>query len=135
MSTLQIEIDGQTAKRLRQISQREKRDLSDVAARLLTDAVRAVHLRPANAAVEAELLRQINTGWTAERWQRYHDLVAKRRAESLSPDEHRELITLTDEREIAHAQRLERLLELAQLRQTTLDVVMEQLGLQAPGYV
>ena len=135
MSTLQIELDGQTVKRLRQISRRERRAIGDVAAHLLADAVRSVRLRPANEAAEAELLRQINTGWAAERWQRYHALVAKRRAEILTPEEHRELIALTDEREIAHAQRLEHLVELAKLRQTTLDAVMEQLGLQAPGYV
>lgn len=135
MSTLQIELDGQTVKRLRQISRRERRAIGDVAAHLLADAVRSVRLRPANEAAEAELLRQINTGWAAERWQRYHALVAKRRAEILTPEEHRELIALTDEREIAHAQRMEHLVELAKLRQTTLDAVMEQLGLQAPGYV
>jgi hypothetical protein len=135
MSTLQIDLDEQTLKRLRQISRREKRALGDVAAHLLADAVRAVRLRPAEDAAEAALLRQINTGWAAERWQRYHALVAQRRAGCLSPEEHRELIALTDEREIAHAQRLEHLIALATLRQTPLDALMEQLGLQAPGYV
>lgn len=134
MSTLQIELDGQTIKRLRQISRQERRAIGDVAAHMLADAVRAVRLRPANEAAEAELLRQINTGWAAEQWRRYHALVAKRRAEILTPEEHRELIALTDEREIAHAQRMEHLVELAKLRQTTLDAVMEQLGIQAPGY-
>src|SRR6266849_6568579 len=62
MSTLQIDLDEQTLKRLRQISRREKRALGDVAAHLLADAVRAVRLRPADDAAEAELLRQINTG-------------------------------------------------------------------------
>ena len=135
MSTLQIDLDEQTLKRLRQISRREKRALGDVAAHLPADAVRAVRLRPADDAAEAELLRQINTGWAAERWQRYHALVAQRHAGCLTPEEHRELIALTDEREIAHAQRLEHLIALATLRQTTLDALMEQLGLQAPGYV
>jgi hypothetical protein len=135
MSTLQIDLDGPTLKRLRQISRREKRAIGDVAAHLLADAVRSVRLRPADEAAEAELLRQINTGWAAERWQRYHALVAQRRAGCLTPEEHRELIALTDERELAHAQRLGHLIELAKLRQTTLDAVMEQLGIQAPGYV
>lgn len=134
MSTLQIDLDEPTLKRLRQISRREKRAIGDVAAHLLADAVRSVRLRPADEAAEAELLRQINTGWAAERWQRYHALVAQRRAGLLTPEEHRELIALTDERELAHAQRLGHLIELAKLRQTTLDAVMEQLGIQAPGY-
>ena len=133
MSTLQIDLDGETLKRLHQISQREKRAIGEVAAHLLADTVRAVHLRPADEAAEAELLRQINTGWDAERWQRYHALVAQRRAGRLTAEEYRELIALTDERERAHAQRLEHLIALAKLRQTTLDAVMEELGLQAPG--
>jgi hypothetical protein len=134
MATLQIDLDGETLQRLRHISQQENRALGEVAAHLLANAVRAVRLRPAGDAAEAELLRQINTGWDAERWQRYHALVAQRRAGCLTPAEHRELLALTDERERAHAQRLAHLLALATLRQTTLDAVMEELGLQAPGY-
>ena len=135
MATLQIDLDGPTLKRLRQISRQEQRAIGDVAAHLLADAVRSVRLRPPDEATEAELLRQINTGWAAERWQRYHALVAQRRTGCLTSEEHRELIALTDERELAHAQRLGHLIELAKLRQTTLDAVMEQLGIQAPGYV
>ena len=135
MSTLQMDLDDQTLTRLRHISRREKRALGDGAAHWLADAVRAVRRRPADDAAEAELLRQINTGWAAERWQRYHALVAQRRAGCLTSEEHRELIVLTDEREMAHAQRLGHLIELAKMRQTTLEAVMEQLGIQAPGYV
>jgi hypothetical protein len=116
MSTLQIDLDEQTRKRLRQISRREKRALGDVAAHLLADAVRAVRLRPADDAAEAELLRQINTAGRG-RWQRYHALVAQRRAGCLTL-RNTGLIALTDEREIAHAQRLEHLIALATLRQT-----------------
>ena len=134
MATLQIDLDEQTLQRLRHISQREHRALGEVAAHLLADAVRAIRLRPADDAAEAELLRQINTGWAAERWQRYQALVALRRAGGLTPEEHQELLALTDEREQAHAQRLEHLVALAHLRQTTLDALMEQLGLPAPGY-
>ena len=105
MSTLQIDLDEQTLKRLRQISRREKRALGDVAAHLLADAVRAVRLRPADDAAEAELLRQINTGWAAERWQRYHALVAQRRAGCLTPED-KDQRPLYGRARIAHAQRL-----------------------------
>lgn len=134
MATLQLDLDRETLQRLHDLSQREQRAVGEVAAHLLADAVRAVRLRPATEAAEAALLRQINIGWDATRWQRYHTLVAQRRAGSLTPEAHQELLALTDERERAHAQRLVCLLELATLRQTTLDTVMAELGLQAPGY-
>lgn len=134
MATLQLDLDSETLQRLHHISAREHRALGEVAAHLLADAVRAVRLHPADDAAEADLLRQITTGWDAEHWQRYHTLVAQRRAGCLTPEEHRELLALTDEREQAHAQRLTHLLALATLRQTTLDAVMAELGLQAPEY-
>jgi hypothetical protein len=84
--------------------------------------------------IEAELWQEINAGWSVESWQRYHDLVAKRRAETLTEDEYTELADLTNEREVAHASRIERLFELADLRQTTIEDVMDQLGIKAPGY-
>ena len=135
MSTLQIELDAQTEKRLRQISEQEGREVGEIAARLLSGAVRSVRLRPMKEAAEAELLRKINEGWSLERWGRYHELAAKRRTETLTAEEHEELIALTNEREIAHSHRLECLIELAKLRQTSLEAVMEELGIRAPGYV
>ena len=61
--------------------------------------------------------------------------MAKRRAENLTQDEYVELIALTNEREIAHARRMKYLVELSHLRQTSLDAVMDALGIRPPGYV
>ena len=133
MSTLQIELDAPTEARLKEISVQKGEQVPDVASRLLAQAVRTA--RPAREVREAELLREINEGWSAERWQRYHDLVAKRQAETLTENEYSELATLTNEREVAHARRIERLFELADLRQTSIETVMQELGIKAPGYV
>lgn len=84
---------------------------------------------------ESELLQQINRGFSAQTWQRYHDLIARRQAEILTSEEHAELISISDQIEKANARRLRYLAELAQLRQVSLEIVMEQLGIQVPRYV
>ena len=78
---------------------------------------------------EAELLREIGRGLSAENWQRYRDLNAKRRAETLTPDEHRELIALGDQIEQMHAHRMGRVLELARLEGVSFDSIQKQLGI------
>jgi hypothetical protein len=83
---------------------------------------------------EADLLQKINEGLPPEHWQRYHELVAKRRAETLQPDEHASLIALSDQIESANARRIAYLIELARLRQTSLEELMDQLGIKSPGY-
>jgi triphosphoribosyl-dephospho-CoA synthetase len=67
-----------------------------------------------------------------EKWQRCRDLVAKRRAETLTTDEHRELIALCDHIEQANARRIESLVELAKQRHTSLETLMRELGITAP---
>lgn len=78
---------------------------------------------------EAELLREIGLGLSAENWQRYRNLNGKRRAETLTPDEHRELIALGDQLEQMHARRMERALELARLKGISFDSILKQLGI------
>jgi hypothetical protein len=78
---------------------------------------------------EAELLLAINQSLSQVQWQHYHILVAKRRAEQLSNEEHAELISLSNMLEEANAKRIGYLAELAQLRHTSLDKVMADLGL------
>ena len=79
---------------------------------------------------ETELLLQINQSLSGITWARYHELVAKRKAETLTKNEQQELIDLTDQIEIANAQRISYLVELAQLRKTPLDALMNELGLK-----
>jgi predicted alpha/beta-fold hydrolase len=60
--------------------------------------------------------------------QRYNDLRAKLQAETLTPTEHQELLNLTDTIEQFDADRLQHLLELAQLRQISLPELLDSLG-------
>lgn len=79
---------------------------------------------------EAELLQKINAGLPEEVWQRYRALIGKRRAETLTPEEHTELIALSDQIEEANARRIEHLAELARLRNTSLEDLMQQLEIK-----
>ena len=79
---------------------------------------------------EAILLQKINRGLPETTWQKYEDLVAKQRAEVLTPEEHVRLIALSDRIEEAHAERMAHLAELARQRQTSLDTLMGQLGIK-----
>lgn len=83
---------------------------------------------------EAQLLQQINTGFDEEEWSLYRALIARRRVGTLQPDEQQELIRLTDRLEQANARRIGALAELAQIRQIDLDELMDELGIQSPGY-
>lgn len=83
---------------------------------------------------ESELLQKINLGLSQENWQRYHDLLEKRRAETLTSSQQEELIALSDQIELANARRIEYLVQLAQLRQTSLDMLMKHLGLMGAEY-
>jgi hypothetical protein len=79
---------------------------------------------------EEELVRkiqQINEEFSPEFWRRYRDLRAKLAAEALVPDgaEHQELIQMTDQLELRHADRLGLLSELAKLRKASLAEVMK----------
>lgn len=79
---------------------------------------------------EARLLQQVNQGISADDWQRYTALNSQLLDETLSQEEHDELLRLVDAIEQADAERLAALIELAQLRDTTLDALMDQLGIR-----
>ncbi len=84
---------------------------------------------------ETELLEQINQGLPESIQQRYDALQLKLPAEVITTEEHQELLGLIDTVEQASADRLQALIELAQLRQVPLDVLMNHLGIpQQPVY-
>jgi hypothetical protein len=83
---------------------------------------------------ELRLLPKINEGPSQESWERFHQLVAKRRAETLTPEEQQELIGISDEIEAANVRRIRYLLDLAERRGTTLPELMDHLGIKPPPY-
>jgi hypothetical protein len=97
-------------------------------------ALRARRRAPSLSHKETELLQKINQGLPVEMQQRFDLLTAKRRAETLTPEEYEELLTLSDEIELRDAQRVEYLAELAQLRNISLRLLMQQLDIRPPAY-
>ena len=79
---------------------------------------------------DARLLQKINRGIAPAVLQRYTELNAKLLDETLTQEEHGELLDLVDIIEKADSDRLKHLIELARLRNTTLDMLMDQLGIR-----
>ncbi len=78
---------------------------------------------------EAELIQQINIGLSQSEWEQYHTLIAKRQAETLTPNEHQQLIATSDHLEKLNVQRVQALIKLADLRHQPLPKVMASLGI------
>ncbi|MDL1945097.1 hypothetical protein FBQ99_22500 [Chloroflexi bacterium CFX2] len=78
---------------------------------------------------ETELLQKINASLSTLEWERYRVLLAKRNAETLTNEEHAELITLSDKIEEANVRRMEAVAELARVRKVTVPELMSTLGL------
>lgn len=83
---------------------------------------------------ESELLLKINEGIPPALQNRYNQLIAKRRAEKLLPQEYKELLRLTNEIEKLEARRIAHLSALASIRKISLRQLMDDLGIYGPGY-
>ncbi len=92
---------------------------------------RATSLANQQTKLLLKIHRKFPTNWHI----RYKALQAKLPTESLTFEEEQELVDLITKREKWQAQRLEALAKLATLRNTTLRGVMNQLGIESPGYV
>lgn len=134
---LTLDIPPELATQLRAAAANEGLEASEYIVHTLAEHVQQSTPRstPCLNATEAGLLQQINAGLPQETWQRYHELLDKRRAERLTPEEHAALITLSDRIEECNARRLESLVALARLRHTSIEALMQQLGIRTPPYV
>jgi hypothetical protein len=69
---------------------------------------------------------------SSETQQRYEALQAKLQSQSISAEEHQELLELINTVEQADAKRLENLIALSQLRKVSLDDLLKQLDIRQP---
>lgn len=113
---------------LRAIQRLDVRDIEQLITRLLL--LKAERSAPSLSADETGLLARINEGLSESDALRYHDLMDKRESGALTPEEHWDLLRLTDAAEAIQARRIHDLVELARLRCTSLSALMEELGLQ-----
>lgn len=82
---------------------------------------------PSLPALELELLQKINQALPEEIQQKYNDLSAKMRSQTITPEEHQDLLKLIDVVEQADGDRLQHLIQLSQLRNISLAELMKQL--------
>lgn len=95
-------------------------------------AIRPIYNEHRLAEAEADLLMKINQGVPDGVQQRYEALIEKRKASTLTAEEYRELLQLTDQIELLDARRLEYLTALARIRKKTIPVLMAELGIEPP---
>jgi hypothetical protein len=84
------------------------------------------------SSIEADLLQKINQGLPTDQQARFSQLIEGRMAEALTSDEHDELLRITEQVEAMNVKRITYLAKLAQLRQTSLNGLMTDLGIGSP---
>ena len=124
MSQVELDVD----ELLKGVARLGSRELEQFADRV--QALRAHRRAPSLPKREAELLQLINRGIPPKARQRYDELNDALSAENITDAEHQELLGLIEQVKQADVERLHHLIELAQLRQLSLDELMNQLGLR-----
>ena len=128
--TSQIEIDFD--KVLEGVARLEPHELDEFVKKVI--ALQAQRRIPSLSGDETALLKKINQGVSPEIRKRYEALNENLHEEIITPDEHKELLTLIDQIELADAERMQHLIALAQLRKVSIDTLMDQLGINRPTY-
>jgi hypothetical protein len=133
MSTIQITSQVSTEDLLHGVESLPTEELEQFVTRVLALCAR----RKANSLNEQEsrLLQLINRPVPATVQSRYDLLTQKQRANTLSADEYAELLQVIEQIEQFDAERVQHLVTLAQLRQVSLDKLMQDLGIRQPDYV
>ena len=97
MPTIHLEAQVSPSELLKAVERMSLGELEEFVSGVLT--VRAQRTAPCLPACETELLRRINEGFPETLWNLSQELIAKRRAETLTPDEYAELLRVGDELE------------------------------------
>jgi hypothetical protein len=132
MPLVQVEAQVPTDELLKAVGQLSPPDLEQFVFQVI--ALRAQRQASSLPRAESDLLLKINEGMPPDLQTRYNELIAKRQAETLSPDEYEELLRLTQQVEMLEVRRVEYLAELARLRGTSLTELMQNLGIRPPTY-
>ena len=107
-------------------------DLEELVDEVLT--IQAERRAPHISGEESKLMKTVERRLSESKQNRLRELQALRDDEKLSADGYAELAAITDELEEIHADRMKALLELANLRGTTLSEQMNQIGIVLPDY-
>ncbi len=126
MATIQVQVSREEL--LQAIQQLDKTEFAGLVTEILS--LRAQRAAPILSADETALLQRVNQRLTDADQRRRAQLLENLAAETLTAEEHTELIRLNDEAERLNAQRLEALVQMAALRQVSLRQVMQDSGLE-----
>lgn len=133
MSTVKLEVHLSSEELLKAVEQLSQPDFEQFVSQVI--ALQAQRKASNLPQAEAELLLKINQGIPSDTQKYYEELIGKRDAETLTSEEHIELLNLTQQIEKLQAKRIEYLSELARLRVISLTALMENLGSQTQMYV
>jgi hypothetical protein len=128
MPTIALQANLSTDDLIRAVDQLAAGELDEFVRRVLT--LRARRQAGSLSPEETGLLQRINQGLPREQQEHYQGLLDRRDTRTLTAQEHQELLRLTDQVEQAEADRAAALVELAQLRQVTVDQVLRDLGIR-----
>ena len=127
---LTIELPYDLESQLREQAQEKGKALNQYIAGIIREKMNPLKPKATSlSAEETRLFQIINKGFSQEFWLKLHGLNQKRQEESLSEEELSQLIEMTDSLEADNVERMKALIALAHLRQTDLDTLMTQLGL------
>ncbi len=128
MPTIQIEINLSSEQLFDAARQMPRPELERFVTRLVVSKAREE--TPNLSEAESKLLLKINQDIAPAKRKRMNELIEKRDSRLISSAELEELIQLNDHAEAFGVERLKCLIELAALRNVTLDEVMSQLGIK-----
>ncbi len=124
---LLVDLPPEVESKVREVARAEGMDVSALVRETMEARLRQYD--PARSLTEADLLARINKGFSEAFWNRYRQLITKRRAETMTPQEQQEAIGMSDQLEAWRVERLQYLIKLAEIRHTSVDALMQELGL------
>jgi hypothetical protein len=131
MPTIHIDAQVSPDELLTAVDQLGTTELDRFVSRVLS--LQARRKAPSLPPEEEALIVEINRGLPADVHDRLRLLDEKRADETLTPEEHAELLRLVDQLEDLQVQRVEKLSRLARLRGVSLTALMDTLGIRPPG--
>ena len=126
--TVVLDLLPEMESKMREVAQAEGLDVPTLARE--TMAARLREYDPSRALTESELLERINRGFPEAFWDRYRLLIARRRVETMTPEEQQEAIGMSDQLEAWRVERLQYLIKLAEMRHTSVESLMQKMGLR-----
>ncbi len=126
--SITINIESDLMERLGKLAAAKGFQLDDFIVKMLKEQISPQQLS-VDEKRQLELLEKTNMGLPIALWEQYAILKVKRQEETLTPSEQVELIDITDQIEQANAARMPFLIELAQLRNISLESLFQELDL------